>query len=242
MGGLSRRVCAVVFGSGTPAVLVEAEQWTQRLNASLRIFSLPREDRKLRSFMSGAHEGDLIITPHPRRGDVEERVALEVLRAARSSLLFTAGATKQGEILAATDLSDPRLPALGLAWKIAKETGRKLTTLHCSRTTARPQSIVFPLSPFDVGVSFLPVIDLEPMAALRRAHAKVGIADAAARISTLPPASAIAAMARELQAELLVMGAHHRSWFTRLLLGSTCESVLRRVSCSVMVVPLETAS
>lgn len=241
MGELSRRVCAIAFGHTSAIVLAEAEAWTRRLNASLNIFSWPREDRQLRTFISSADDSDLIVAPHPRRGEVEQRLAFDVLHATRGSLLFTASAAPGGQILAATDLSDPRLPALDAAWKVAKETGRTLTTLHCSPAVVRPSSAFLPMSPFDVGISLSPAVELEPMAALQRAHAKIGIAEAAARISTLPPVRAIAATARELQAELLVMGAHHRSWFTRLLLGSTCESVLRRVSCSVLVVPLQSA-
>ena len=43
--------------------------------------------------------------------------------------------------------------------------------------------------------------------------------------------------ARTLHADLLVMGTHGRSGFDRLLLGSTAETVLRKATCPVMVVP-----
>ena len=43
-------------------------------------------------------------------------------------------------------------------------------------------------------------------------------------------------MARELGADLIVMGTQGRTGLDRLILGSTAESVLARADCPVMVV------
>lgn len=43
--------------------------------------------------------------------------------------------------------------------------------------------------------------------------------------------------ARELPADLIVMGTHGRSGFERLVLGSIAEKVLRKASCPVLTVP-----
>lgn len=50
-------------------------------------------------------------------------------------------------------------------------------------------------------------------------------------------ASAILAVAKDLPADLLVMGTHGRSGFERLVLGSVTERVLRKADCPVLSVP-----
>lgn len=55
-----------------------------------------------------------------------------------------------------------------------------------------------------------------------------------------PPADAILDAAAQHSAELIVVGTHGRSGFRRLTLGSVAESVVRRASCSVLVVRLAT--
>jgi nucleotide-binding universal stress UspA family protein len=47
----------------------------------------------------------------------------------------------------------------------------------------------------------------------------------------------ILAQARALPADLLVIGAHGRSGFERLILGSVTEKLIRKASCPTMVVP-----
>ena len=42
---------------------------------------------------------------------------------------------------------------------------------------------------------------------------------------------------REIEAELIIMGAHNKGALSRLLLGSVSEGVLRKVCCPVIVIP-----
>ena len=51
------------------------------------------------------------------------------------------------------------------------------------------------------------------------------------------PATEIVAAARDLQADLIVLGTHGRSGVERLFLGSVAERVLRRAPCPVLTVP-----
>ena len=51
----------------------------------------------------------------------------------------------------------------------------------------------------------------------------------------------ITRLARELPADLLVMGTHGRSGFDRLLLGSVTEKMLRKAPCPVLTVPTRVA-
>jgi nucleotide-binding universal stress UspA family protein len=50
------------------------------------------------------------------------------------------------------------------------------------------------------------------------------------------PVSAITDQAEEIAAELIVVGTHGRTGFSRLTLGSVAERVVRAASCSVLVV------
>lgn len=52
------------------------------------------------------------------------------------------------------------------------------------------------------------------------------------------PASEIVQHAREVGADLIVMGTHGRTGLDRLLMGSVAERVMRDASCSVLVVKL----
>jgi len=54
------------------------------------------------------------------------------------------------------------------------------------------------------------------------------------------PATETVGMARELRADLIVMGTSGRSGFSRWVLGSVAESVLRRAPCPVLTVPPRT--
>lgn len=50
------------------------------------------------------------------------------------------------------------------------------------------------------------------------------------------PAEQIAELARELEAELVIVGTHGRKGLSRMVMGSVAEAVVRRAPCSVLVV------
>jgi nucleotide-binding universal stress UspA family protein len=50
------------------------------------------------------------------------------------------------------------------------------------------------------------------------------------------PAQAITQVAADKDADLIVVGTHGRKGLTRMLMGSTAESLLRRSPCPVLVV------
>jgi universal stress protein A len=51
------------------------------------------------------------------------------------------------------------------------------------------------------------------------------------------PADAIVACARELHAELIVMGKHHLGFVEHMLAGSVAEKVVRHAPCLVLIAP-----
>jgi nucleotide-binding universal stress UspA family protein len=51
------------------------------------------------------------------------------------------------------------------------------------------------------------------------------------------PANIILGIAREVDASLIVLGMHQRSWIARRVLGSTAQAVVLAAPCPVLVVP-----
>jgi nucleotide-binding universal stress UspA family protein len=79
---------------------------------------------------------------------------------------------------------------------------------------------------------------LEKLAEPRRARAKFGTL----LVRAGDARDAILATARDVGADLIVMGTHGRRGFSRLMLGSVTEGVVRRAECPVLAVrPLKAA-
>lgn len=162
-------------------------------------------------------------------------VAERIVRHAHCPVL-TARPVGGAVVLVATDLSEPGLPAIETARHEAHRRGLRLVALHA------------------VEVRMLPVDTPEGTPALLLSHVLEGEVERATRalreiaawhgeeieplVRTGPPAEAILEVARELSAELIVVATHGRSGLRRLTLGSVAEAVVRRATCSVMVVRL----
>jgi nucleotide-binding universal stress UspA family protein len=71
----------------------------------------------------------------------------------------------------------------------------------------------------------------EAAATLRAAGFK-----ASSEVRSGSPASTIVALARDWDADLVIMGSHGRTGLARLLLGSVARNVLHHASCSVLIV------
>ena len=52
------------------------------------------------------------------------------------------------------------------------------------------------------------------------------------------PAAAILHKAKELKADLVIMGTHGKGWLSHAFLGSVAESVLQRIKTPVFIIPL----
>ncbi len=52
-----------------------------------------------------------------------------------------------------------------------------------------------------------------------------------------PPADIILGVARDVDASLIVLGLHHRSWIVKRVIGSTAQSVVLAAPCAVLIVP-----
>jgi nucleotide-binding universal stress UspA family protein len=119
------------------------------------------------------------------------------------------------QILVATDFSDGARRALGVGAHYARVMHARIHLLHIS-----------PASGMDA---------MQPLADVT--------ADAGSDVSIMivgrsgEPAEAIIRYAASHSIDLIVMGTHGRTGFSRVLLGSVVERVLRGAPCPVLVVP-----
>lgn len=169
-------------------------------------------------------------------------VALDVVRHAATPVLI-ARRSPQGPVVAATDFSDPSVPALHAAAAEARRRGCSLHLVHAFEiglfTFGRGPAAAMPY------LADSSPIALEGLENLR-AVAKQRL-DATLRDVGLPGDTAviegvakdvIVQFAESVQASLVVVGTQGRSGLARLTLGSTAASVIEAAPCAVLVVRL----
>jgi nucleotide-binding universal stress UspA family protein len=163
------------------------------------------------------------------------RVAERVVRHAHCPVLV-ARASARGAVLAATDFSEGAFLAVDSAAGEAARRGVPVALLHGLDLEAVTATL-------DWGVYTVIPLEREEEERVRagardRLRAlldRVG-ADGEAIVADGAPAAAIVAAARELPAELVVVGTVGRSGLARLALGSVAEAVVGAAPCSVLVV------
>jgi len=139
------------------------------------------------------------------------------------------------QILIAIDGSAPSIDAARTGFDLAADLSAKVTTIY----------IVDPPVPYSGGIGIAPDELLrvagrdseQAMTALRGAVQVPEGADHLVRVGH--PAETILQVARDLRADMIVIGSHGRSGLGRVLLGSVAESVVRQASCPVLVVRKE---
>jgi len=134
-------------------------------------------------------------------------------------------------ILHPTDFSDQSQSALWMACALTRDYGARLVVLHvvAMPTIAYGEGVV-PPDPAEF-------ID-EAQQQLNRLEVPLGLVRAERRIERGDTASEIIRVARELPADLIVMGTHGRTGISRLLMGSVAEQVLRTALCSVLTMKM----
>jgi universal stress protein A len=142
-----------------------------------------------------------------------------------------------GKILAATDFSDPALPAVEAGAAEARRRKADLAIIHAI-------DLLPAISPFYADFYSMPPMDLsDQMRKIWQQRLDECVHHFKAKGGGLlregPAAPAILNAAAELPAQLLVMGTHGRTGLSRLIaLGSVAEAVVRAAPCSVLVVRL----
>lgn len=133
---------------------------------------------------------------------------------------------KMQKILCPVDFSDNSRKALEMAAALARESGAELILLHSVDTPAAYSGDTY----YDLREALRPeaqkeldqVVLPEPAPPVRRALVE---GDAGA---------AILDVARDEKVDMIVLSTHGRSGFTRLLMGSVAEYVVRHATCPVL--------
>lgn len=146
------------------------------------------------------------------------------------------------QILCPVDFSETSIRALTYATAFASWYAAQLEVLHVVPGSADDGTT----TPPDAGSSSLGVHTLsrnEITDEIRRAITATGVSGVNVRtiIQGGLAHEVIVSRAQEQPADLLVMGTHGRSGFTRLLLGSVTERVLRTAPCPVLTVAAGTS-
>jgi nucleotide-binding universal stress UspA family protein len=134
-------------------------------------------------------------------------------------------------ILHPTDFSQSASEALRIACSLASQHAAKLILLHVAQ---RPVSSVAGMS---VPPPPPPTVDWSGLRA--ELHALVeGIKNVSVETRLLEgePASSIVDLARDVGADLIVIGSHGRTGLSRVLMGSVAEHVVRKAGCPVLTV------
>jgi nucleotide-binding universal stress UspA family protein len=138
-------------------------------------------------------------------------------------------------ILVPTDFSEQSRHALGLAQRLARALGSELTLLH----------VLSEATLYDEG--FMSSAGVQAVIASANEWAERKLAEWAdatraegapvkTAMRTGPAHREIVAAAKEMNADLIVIGTHGRGGLDRMLLGSVAERVVRLAPCAVLSV------
>jgi nucleotide-binding universal stress UspA family protein len=138
-------------------------------------------------------------------------------------------------ILAPTDFSEYSKKAVASALALAKKFGAKLTILHVIEPPPYPIDGYVPPS---LSTTFLE--DLERQASQELAQivpeAEAVNVEVARLVALGTPSGKIIETAEAEQVDLIVMATAGRTGFSRLLLGSVAERIVRTASCPVLTI------
>jgi nucleotide-binding universal stress UspA family protein len=167
-------------------------------------------------------------------------VAARVVRYAHGPVLVARPHTTTGRMLAATDFSDPAVPAVAVAVEEARALGAKLTLLHAVDLLPRP--VMAWGTPFGASLVVPPKELVENVKAsveeaLRADLARFGFgAQGDVRAAVGDATTSILAAARDLDAQLVVVATRGRTGLRRMVLGSVAERIIEQSPCSVLAV------
>lgn len=134
---------------------------------------------------------------------------------------------KAEKIIFPTDFSHSGDAALKMATSLARDSGAKLLIVHVEE----------PPVAYAGGEMYYGVPDPASEDLLRMLKEVVPPDSSVSfehRLINGDPSTAIAKLAEEEDADMIVMGTHGRTGITRLLMGSVAEAVVRRAPCPVL--------
>ena len=162
-------------------------------------------------------------------------VADQVVRAAHCDVLI-ARKSREGSLLAATDLTEPGLPAIEAASREAKRRKRPLVVMHAMEMPREGDAAMGLLGA-------LPALDPPEVRESKRALARGIIESALSRchaegqiiIANDDALDETLELASTLPTELIIVGTHGRSGLARVVLGSRASRIIEKAPCSVLV-------
>lgn len=137
-------------------------------------------------------------------------------------------------IVAPTDFSDPARAGVEAAFELVAE-GGEVTVVHVVDDVPLTYGYIGMAIPDPQVVSrLLKGAEEELEESLPPVPAGLRVER---RVMTGNPSEVIVALAREKDADLLVMGTHGRGGLAHVLIGSVTEKAIRRSPCPVLVIP-----
>lgn len=128
---------------------------------------------------------------------------------------------------------------LGEARQLAERLGGQIHALHSYDSAALLAYAANIADTTGAAESIAAELQAEHAAALMKLSASHGLTRKQTLFRSAPPAQAIITAARQLTADLVVIGAVARSRLTRPFIGGTAERVLDRLHCDVLVIKPE---
>ncbi|MGH7256872.1 MAG: universal stress protein [Nitrospiraceae bacterium] len=135
------------------------------------------------------------------------------------------------QILSATDFSESALKAQDYAVFLAQAYEAKLQVVHVSETPLWFR----PSAPASLYLEQAREEAAQQLVQLEKHLVESGLAGAQCRLVLGIPSEQINAQAREMAADLVVVGTHGRTGLDHILLGSTAERVVKGAPCPVVV-------
>jgi nucleotide-binding universal stress UspA family protein len=185
----------------------------------------------------------LVLGPHRRQllrdvfvGTTAERV----IRACSAPVLMANAvpAAPYRHALAAVDFSDSAMHALDVVSRIAALSKVPITIGHAfdAPETGLMKRAAVAAADIDLHVGEVKR-DVTAELHARLAKTPVEPAQIITRLAQASTAAAIQAMAREVGADLVIVGTRGRTGLAKALLGSVAEAVLRNAECDVLAIP-----
>jgi len=188
-----------------------------------------------------AWSAELVVLGRPEHADsilarlFHPHVVDKVVRWAPCAVLVTRRAPGTRRIVVGVDFTDPAREVLRRAAVEQARTGASVYAVHC----------LSPAATFPIGDPVGGVMPPPDWDAIERSMTERLVAAAAeAQVSAAPQlvhdgaADGLVQIARDLAADLVIVGTHARSGLARLALGSVALHVVKHAPCPVMVVRL----
>ncbi len=172
------------------------------------------------------------------------RLISENMKMQSSCLRALAGVgwTAMKRIIAAIDFSDANKPVVEVATKLAKALGEGLHLVHV--VEAEPTYAAYGFSPDEFPA--MHEIQLESVtraeSKLQEIASEVGLEGVQTKVLQGQPLYSLLEYAKEVDADMLVLGSHGHGFLGSLLLGSVAEGCVRKSQIPALIVPVGKSS